>query len=77
MHERRNWETDLLDVLTQQNVLLQMRHLKTHPSVARAMAEGVLTISGWIYNIGSGDVSVVRDGENTFLPVGTQVPTGG
>ncbi len=57
------------DILTEQNVLLQMQHLKTHPSVAGAMALGNLTISGWIYNIGSGDVSVVEDGENKFAPI--------
>ncbi len=61
---------DLLAVLTEQNVLLQMRHLKTHPSVAAAMARGELTISGWIYSIGTGEVSVAEDGEQTFTPVG-------
>jgi carbonic anhydrase len=67
---------DLLEMVTEQNVLLQMRHLKTHPSVAAAIRLGELTISGWIYNIGSGDVSVVQDGEQTFTPVGSGVPTG-
>jgi len=52
--------------LTEQNVLLQMRHLKTHPSVAGAMALGELTVSGWIYNIGTGEVRVAEDGERTF-----------
>ena len=69
-------EHDLLEVLTEQNVLLQMRHLKTHPSVAAAMALGDLTISGWMYNIGTGDVSVAEDGQDTFTPVGVGIPTG-
>ena len=69
-------EHDLLEVLTEQNVLLQMRHLKTHPSVAAAMALGELTISGWMYNIGTGDVSVVEDGQNAFTPVGVGLPAG-
>jgi carbonic anhydrase len=66
----------LLEVLTEQNVLLQMQHLKTHPSVAGAMAQGELTVSGWIYNIGTGEVSVAEDGEQTFTPVGVGAPAG-
>jgi carbonic anhydrase len=69
-------QRDLLEVLTEQNVLLQMRHLKTHPSVAAAVILGDLTISGWIYNIGTGAVSVVEDGQQTFTPVGAELPTG-
>ena len=56
----------VLEVLTEQNVLLQMQHLKTHPSVAGAMAHGDLTISGWIYAIGSGHVCVAEDGQRSF-----------
>jgi carbonic anhydrase len=65
-----------LEVLTEQNVLLQMQHLKTHPSVAGAMALGKLTVSGWIYNIGTGEVRVVEDGTQTFTPIGEGMPTG-
>jgi carbonic anhydrase len=65
-----------LEVLTEQNVLLQMQHLKTHPSVAGAMALGKLTVSGWIYNIGTGEVRVVEDGTQTFTPIREGVPTG-
>lgn len=61
---------DLLSLLTEQNVLLQMQHLKTHPSVAGAMAMQALTISGWIYEIGTGHVCVAEDGERTFTPIG-------
>ncbi len=66
----------ILEVLTEQNVLLQMQHLKTHPSVAGAMAKGELTVSGWIYNIGSGEVSIAEDGQQTFTPVGAAAPAG-
>jgi carbonic anhydrase len=72
LHEksrREGKEVDLVKTLTQQNVLLQMQHLKTHPSVAGAIAQGELTISGWIYSIGTGNVTVARDGEQTFEPV--------
>lgn len=65
----------LLSTLTEQNVLLQMRHVKTHPAVAGAMAKGELTLSGWTYAIGTGEVSIAEDGERTFVPV-TKAATG-
>jgi carbonic anhydrase len=65
-----------IDVLTEQNVLLQMQHLKTHPSVAAAIAAGKLTLSGWVYNIGTGEVEIALDGSRIFTPVGTSIPTG-
>ncbi|GGA75253.1 carbonic anhydrase [Edaphobacter acidisoli] len=55
--------------LTEENVLLQIQHLKTHPSVAGAMARGELSISGWIYDIGSGQVRISEDGGRVFVPV--------
>ena len=55
--------------LTEQNVLMQMAHLKTHPSVAGALAQNALTLSGWVYDIGSGGLRVVEDGERDFIPV--------
>jgi carbonic anhydrase len=63
-----------IDVLTEQNVLLQMQHLKTHPSVAGAMAQGKLTISGWVYNIGTGEIEIAEDGARTFTPIGSKHP---
>jgi len=67
---------DLIDILTEQNVLLQMQHLKTHPSVAGAIAKRNLTISGWIYSIGTGEVRIASDGETCFTPIGVGSPIG-
>jgi carbonic anhydrase len=69
LHER-DPRRDLMKVVTEQNVLLQMQHLKTHPSVAGAVALGELTISGWIYDIGTGGVRVAEDGSRVFSPIG-------
>lgn len=55
--------------LTEENVLMQLLHLKTHPSVAGAMARGELTVSGWVYDIGSGVVRIAEDGTRDFKPV--------
>lgn len=45
LHER-DTVRPIVDVLTEQNVLLQLQHLKTHPSVAGAIAHGDLTQIG-------------------------------
>lgn len=58
-----------LSRLTEENVLMQMVHLKTHPSVAGALARGEVKLSGWVYEIGTGVVRIVEDGERAFIPV--------
>lgn len=63
---------DLMQVVTEQNVLMQLAHLKTHPSVAGAMARGELSLSGWVYDIGSGQVRIAENDERAFHPVTTQ-----
>ena len=57
---------EFLSTLTEQNVLLQLQHLKTHPSVAGAMALGSLTVSGWVYDIASGEVRIASGGRTAF-----------
>jgi carbonic anhydrase len=69
LHKKTEWKRELLRVLTEQNVLLQLQHLKTHPSVAGAMAMGELTVSGWVYDIGKGQVSIAEDGQRVFIPL--------
>ena len=55
--------------LTEENVLMQIAHLKTHPSVAGAMARGELTVSAWVYDIGTGVVRIAEEGHREFVPV--------
>jgi carbonic anhydrase len=71
--ERDEEPRDLMRRLTEENVLLQMQHLRTHPSVAGAMAREELTISGWVYDIGKGEVRISEDGGRKFVPVETEV----
>lgn len=65
-------EDELLPRLTKQNVLMQMTHAMTHPSVAGAMARGELVVSGWVYEIGSGNVLIYDDSKKKFAPVGAE-----
>ncbi len=55
--------------MTEENVLMQLVHLKTHPSIAGAIARGGLTMSGWVYDIGTGVVRIAEDGQREFVPV--------
>ena len=64
-------QLEKLKRLTEENVLMQLVHLKTHPSVAGAMARGELTMSGWVYDIGTGVVRIAEEGQREFAPVTT------
>ncbi len=66
---KKDSPTGELPRLTEENVLMQLAHLKTHPSVAGAMARGELTISGWVYDIGTGVVRIAEEGQREFVPV--------
>lgn len=58
---------DLLNRLIEENVLLQMNHLRTHPSVAGKVAMGTLAISGWVYDIAGGSVRVYDEQLRRFV----------
>jgi carbonic anhydrase len=62
-------EAARMRMLIEQNVLLQMVHLKTHPYVAARHAAGKLQIHGWVYDIRSGNVVAYDDKQEKFLPV--------
>jgi carbonic anhydrase len=49
------------------NVLLQLDHLRTHASVARAVRAGDLQLHGWVYDIGSGRIRVHDPGARAFV----------
>jgi carbonic anhydrase len=63
-------ESEKLEELIEENVLLQLNHLRTHPSVAGRMAQGKLTVYGWVYDIGNGHVNAHEVASNKFVPIG-------
>ncbi len=65
-------QESLLRVVTEQNVLLQMQHARTHPSVAAALARNELTISGWVYDIAAGRVRICETGSEGFHEVAAE-----
>ena len=59
-------DDEKLEALVEQNVLLQMQHLSTHPSVAAALATGTVTLHGWVYDIRNGEVRSYRAERSRF-----------
>jgi carbonic anhydrase len=49
-------EADQLRHMTELNVLEQIEHLKTHPSVRSRLDRSEIEIRGWVYEIGTGSV---------------------
>ena len=56
-------------MLLEQNVILQLTHLKTHPSVAVRLARGDLKLHGWVYDIADGEVYAYNEEAGHFEPV--------
>ncbi len=61
--------TDKVQALVEQNVRLQLAHLRTHPSVAARLATGSLRLHGWVYGIDEGSVGIFDLSERTLTPV--------
>jgi carbonic anhydrase len=45
-----------LNVAIQENVLLQLESLRTHPSAARRLEDGTLNLHAWVYKFETGEV---------------------
>lgn len=62
-------DEERMHLLLQQNVALQLQHLRTHPSVAARLARGDLELHGWVYDIKTGDVEAFDETQNKFVAV--------
>ena len=60
---------EFLLALTEHNVVAQLKNLRTHPTIAARLAEGDLTLHGWVYHIGPGVVTAYDEEISKFLPV--------
>ena len=58
-----------IEMLTQQNVLGQIDHLRTYPSVASRMLKGELRLHGWVYHIDTGVVKAYDPAAGSFSPI--------
>jgi carbonic anhydrase len=51
------------------NVIVQLDHLQTHPSVAAALEADRLRVHGWVYDIASAEVTRYDAEQKQFLPL--------
>lgn len=52
-----------------ENVLTQINHLRTHPSVAAAMARGEMALHGWFVDIHAGQILGLDGETGQFMPM--------
>jgi carbonic anhydrase len=60
---------DELAQAVEANVLVQLENLRTHPSVAEALATGRMALHGWVYDIASGEVRAWNEEWKQFGPL--------
>src|SRR5258708_35998635 len=61
--ERREPEpsAEFLLALTEDNVVAQLKNLRSHRSVSARLEQGDLALHGWVYHIGSGLVTAYKE----------------
>ena len=57
---------DKLKLLIEENVVTQLKHLRTHPAVVSGLAAGTLNIHGWVYEIETGQVHAYEGATGKF-----------
>lgn len=62
-------DADKMKMLLEQNVVLQLQHLRTHPTVALRMAQGDLELHGWVYDIATGAVDAFDEDKKRFVSI--------
>ncbi len=58
----------------EENVLVQLENLKTHPTVAAAISSKSVNLHGWVYKIETGDVFAFNPEEGQFIPLSEMPP---
>ena len=58
-----------LTATVEENVLVQIENLRTHPSVAAAASRGDLKLHSWTYELETGQVFTYDSNEGQFLPI--------
>jgi carbonic anhydrase len=66
---------ELLWAAIQENVLVQIEHLQTLPSVAARRARGAIHLHAWVYEFESGNVFAYDPRHQQFNPLGQLQPT--
>lgn len=62
-------DENLRDVI-EENVMLQIEHLSTHPSVAEKLKNGEIKLHAWLYEIDSGQMYCHNGEDKNFVTLG-------
>ena len=60
---------ELLTAAIEENVLVQLEHLRTLPAVAARLERGDLHVHGWVYKIETGEVFAFDPPSEQFVPL--------
>lgn len=61
-----------LTATVEENVLVQLEHLRTHPTVAAALSRQTLHLHGWVYKFETGQVFSYRPDDGQFASLESQ-----
>ncbi|MFV2070310.1 MAG: carbonic anhydrase [Pirellulales bacterium] len=61
-----------LTATVEENVLVQVENLRTHPAVATALASHSISIHAWVYKFETGQVFSYQPDRHQFLPLDAQ-----
>ena len=67
-------EAERVRAIALENVITQIAHLRTHPSVAAALARGEMALHGWFVDISAGQVLGLDGDSGQFLPLRENQP---
>lgn len=68
-HYKDLHEDEKLETCIEENVLVQIENLRTHPAVLAALQRKELNLHAWMYEIETGVVMVFDAGKGQFVPL--------
>jgi carbonic anhydrase len=66
-----------MNEVAEENILVQVDNLKTHPAVSAALAEKRVRIFGWVYQFETGAVSIFDRQRHAYVPSITATESSG
>jgi carbonic anhydrase len=68
-YEHITHEEARLTATVEENVLVQLEHLRTHPSVAAALGRKELNLHAWVYKFETGQVFAYDPQREQYVPI--------
>lgn len=66
---------ELLTATIQENVRVQLAHLRTHPLIAAKLRRRAVELHGWVYSIPTGQVWTFDDSRDQFVDLSESSPS--